>query len=79
MDFSNSDGCIERSKQSYYQPIHPGTHQFSIFTGEKTNCQGSLIVTSPSVQVAAGDVWELYAMGDATNGYAIKPVKLERN
>ena len=80
MDCGSSDGCIDRSKQSYYQPMAAGTaQQFYIFSGDQTECQGSLIAKSPSIQIGNGEVWMLYAMGDATNGYEIKPVKMDRN
>ena len=79
MDYGSSAGCIDRSKQNYYQPMSPGAYQFSLYTGDQTNCGGSVIATTPSVQVANGEVWMLFAMGDATNGYALKPVKMDRN
>ena len=79
MDIGSSSGCFDRAKQSYYQPMSAGTYQFSIYKGDQTNCQGSLIVSSPSFQVASGEIWMLFAMGDATNGYALKPVKMDRN
>jgi hypothetical protein len=78
MDYGSSDGCVDRAKQTYYQPMRPGSYQFTIYAGDQTNCQGSVLATTPSVDVANGDVWQLYAMGDATNGYALKPVKMAR-
>jgi hypothetical protein len=47
------------------------------YAGDQTNCQGAVVATTPSLQLGSGEVWELFAMGDATNGYALKPVKLD--
>ncbi len=74
MDYGSSDGCIDRAKQTSYQPMRPGSYQFSVYAGDLTNCQGSVIATTPSVDIGNGDVWMLYAMGDIANGYALKPV-----
>ena len=78
MDCGSSDGCVDRAKQTYYQPMRPGSYQFTIYAGDQTDCQGSVMATTPSVDVANGDVWQLYAMGDANSGYALKPVKMAR-
>jgi hypothetical protein len=80
VDYGISPGaCVDRSQQGYYQRLVVGTYQFSLYAGDGTNCQGSLIATTPPTQLADGDVWHLYAMGDATNGFALMPVKLDRN
>jgi hypothetical protein len=78
-DVGSAGACVDRAKQNYYQPTRPGTYQFSIFSGDQTNCQGSVIAATPSVQIGTGEVWQLFAMGDATAGYTLKPVKMDRN
>jgi hypothetical protein len=79
MDFGSDGACVDRSKQAYYQPMRPGTYQFAIYAGDKTNCQGTVIAKAPAIEVASGEVWGLYAMGDAIAGYALMPVKYDRN
>ena len=80
VDYGISPGaCVDRTQQAYYQRLTVGTYQFSLYAGDGTNCQGSLIATTPPTQLADGDVWHLYAMGDATGGFALMPVKLDRN
>jgi len=80
LDYGISPGaCVDRSQQGYYQRLTVGTYQFSLYAGDSTNCQGSLIATTPPTELADGDVWHLYAMGDATGGFALMPVKLDRN
>jgi hypothetical protein len=79
MDYSSSGVCVDRTAHGYYQRLTVGSYQFSIYAGDKTDCQGSLIATTPEIQLGDGEVWHLYAMGDATNGFALMPVKLDRN
>ncbi len=76
---SPSDWAHMMVAEGYYRRLTVGTYQFSLYAGDSTNCEGSLIATTPPTQLVDGDVWHLYAMGDATNGFALMPVKLGRN
>lgn len=80
LDYGVSPGaCVDRSQQDYYQRLAAGTYQFALYAGDKTNCEGSLIATTPATELAGGEVWNLYAMGDTISGFTLLPVKLERN
>ena len=61
-----------------YQRMAASTYQLSLFAGDQTNCQGSVIATTPPTQLGDGEVWHQLAMGHVTNGYALMPVKRDR-
>jgi hypothetical protein len=56
-----------------------GSYTFSLYDGASaTDCEGSVIVSAPPTMLRDGEVWSLYAMGDAANGFELRPVQLSR-
>jgi hypothetical protein len=80
LDYGRAGACIDRAMQDNYQPIATGSYAFSLYSGAgATGCQGSVIATAPSTAFGDREVWFLYAMGDAANGFELRPVKLSRD
>jgi len=80
LDYGNSGECIDRAEQDNYQPVAVGSHTFSLYSGASaSNCQGSLVAATPTTAIGDREVWYLYAIGDATNGFEVRPVKLSRD
>jgi hypothetical protein len=77
LDYGRTGACIDRAMQDNYQPIATGTYTFSLYSGaEASNCQGSVVVSTPPTLFGDREVWFLFAMGDAANGFELRPVKL---
>jgi hypothetical protein len=79
LDYGDADTCIDRASQDNYQSVTVGSYTFSLYDGASAmDCQGSVIVSAPATMFGDREVWFLYAMGDAENGFELRPVQLSR-
>jgi hypothetical protein len=79
LDYGPAGGCFDRANQDNYQPVPAGMYVYSLYDGAAANdCKGPRIVSAPATAFGDRQVWMLYAMGDKTLGFDLRPVKLVR-
>jgi hypothetical protein len=74
LDYGEPAPCIDRAGQDNYQPIPVGEHAFALYSGaDERDCKGTVIASAPSTRFGDGEVWFLYAMGDAAKRHRAPP------